>query len=241
MIEESISVENARALLRKDQVNRVERVAKKGGLLSRDDRKRLRIYVNKAAKEKKPAPLKEKKPQGATKEGTKFEGTFAQKQRRRKVYELRLRNYTIREMAAKLETSTRVIQDDLQTIDEALTKAIDPTNATAIINETLMDLEAVRLMAMEALPDTEGNERNGLLNTITKATEVKIALLQDAGTLPKATLNHKLMGPDGGPLPAGVTNITHIHVSTTATETQETKRLRAELPGRYEIVDVSGQ
>jgi hypothetical protein len=188
----NITPEDARALLHRDQVNRLRRVAEKGGLLTEPDRRRLRAVVRRAQTRPK-AEQREKQTTLPT------EREFLQRQRRRKVYVMRLRNHTIRDMADELKVDKNTILRDLKAIDAALQTQIDPAHATMITNERLADLEAVRLIALEALPETEGNERAALLNTITKASEVMIGLLQDSGTLPKAGRRLELTGPDGKP------------------------------------------
>jgi len=114
-------------------------------------------------------------------------------------------------MAIRLGVSPGLIQRDLKAIDAELQKQIVPIDAHKIIN----DLDAVRLMALEAIETAEeGNFRNGYLNTVIGATKAKIELLQDAGTLPKVGRRLELTAKDGEPLPpaAVVQPVVHLTI-----------------------------
>jgi hypothetical protein len=128
-------------------------------------------------------------------------------------------------MATRLKVSPGLIQRDLKAIDAELQKQIEPVEAHKIINEAVADLDAVRLIALEALETAEeGNFRNGYLNTVIAATRAKIELLQDAGTLPKAGRRLELTGRDGGALPPAAIVQPVVHL--TIDETDETKALK---------------
>ena len=144
-----------------------------------------------------------------------FVGTFTQRQRRASIYAMKLQGYTIREMAKELSAGVQTIVNDLRSMEAALNETIDTTQGNAILNETLADLEAGRVIALRGLRNSKGNERIGYLNSATKISEVKIALLQNAGLLPTATRKLQHAGPDGGLLPtvSGVTVVIHTGVS----------------------------
>lgn len=163
-----------------------------------------------------------------------FEGTYRQRLRRGKVFELRLRNYSIREMAAKLECSVGAIVRDLEAIDLALMSKLHPGQANRILNEKLGELESIKAMAFDALGRADGNTRVGLLNTALRSIEISTRLLQDAGVLPKATL--KIGGPDGKPIPM-VTNVKVEIIRATSTSppvlyTSKTINVAAEMRER---------
>jgi transposase len=196
--EEQITPKDAQALLDRDQLNRVSRLTK-GGLLSESERKRLKRIIKRVR-----VPItaaKGKREQTRAIDPKSFEGTFSQKQRRTKVYTMRLLGYSVREMAAELGAGQQTVINDLRAIEKALCETLDATHASAILNETLADLEAGRAIALHGIRESEGNEKIGYLNTATKISEVRISLLQDAGVLPKATQRHAHEGSDGGPIP----------------------------------------
>lgn len=225
--EQKITATDAQAMLDRDDLTRVSKVLGGKVLLSEQYRRKLRKII-KRGQAKKPMPLAQvKKARKGENKPTQFEGTFTQRQRRRKVFELRLRNYNITEISEELNADYKTIVRDLQEIDTALQREIEPIHATEIINETLADYEIVKLIALDSLNDAEGNERAGLLNAITRANEARTALLQDAGKLPKATQTHRHTGPDGGPLPATNVLIAPV-VKVTMQQTDETKKIAAQ-------------
>src|SRR4051812_39946285 len=97
--------------------------------------------------------LKRKKQQLATPTLKALEGHYLTRVRRRKVYVLRLKSYTIREMASELNTGLHQIVGDLKAIDDALNKRIDTSQATRILNERLLEIEALKIMAIEGVKD----------------------------------------------------------------------------------------
>jgi hypothetical protein len=136
----------------------------------------------------------------ATRSLKALEGRYLTRVRRRKVYVLRLKGYTIREMAAELKTGLHQIVEDLRAIDDALEKNIDTSQATRILNETLLEWEALKIMAIEGARNSDGNQQIGYMNTAVKINELQAKLLQDAGVLRKATERHEVTGPDGAPV-----------------------------------------
>ena len=130
-----------------------------------------------------------------------FPGTYRQRQRRRQVFQLRLQNFSIREMAKKLECSVNAIILDLENIEWALQQRIDPNEATQILNEALNELVGIKSIALGALEKATGNVRVGLLNVALRSIEISTSLLQDGGILPRATQRHQHEGADGGPIP----------------------------------------
>ena len=218
-----MTVEEAKALLTRDQLNRVKRVSTKGGTLAIADERRLRTFIKKHEAQK-PLP-KDKISQTLTVKEPKFDGTFEKRRRRKRVYMLRLQNYSIREMCRELDISHPTIVSDLRYIEEALQKDFDPTIANEIVNEAILDLEAVRMMAIEALKhidDDNNNGKNGYLNTIASVTELKIKILQDAGVVPRTPKRTELTGPDGGAIPIGATEPV---INVTFEESAETRRI----------------
>lgn len=157
---------------------------------------------------------KGKKQQSATPTLKAVEGGYLTRVRRRKVYVLRLKGYTIREMAAELKTGLHQIVEDLRAIDGALEKNIDTSQATRILNEILLEWEALKIMAIEGAKDSRGNERIGYLNTAAKINELQAKLLQDAGIICRVAARHELTGKDGAPLPAAAPIAAEIIVST---------------------------
>jgi hypothetical protein len=125
-----------------------------------------------------------------------IEGRYLTRIRRRRVYLLRIQNKTVREMADDLQAGQSTIIEDLRQIDEALKKEIDPEQGTEILNEKLLELEGLKVMAMEGATDSEGNERIGFLNTATKINELQAKLLGDAGIIKKVL---RIGDPDGKP------------------------------------------
>ena len=121
-----------------------------------------------------------------------FEGTWNQRLRRRKVFEMRMLSKTVRQMMTQTGSSSATIIADLKAIDAALRKTIDHTQATAVLNERLSNLEALRDIALRGADTSRGNEQIGYLNTAIKLEEQITKLLQDAGVLRKAM--------DGAPL-----------------------------------------
>jgi hypothetical protein len=142
-----------------------------------------------------------------------FEGTWNQRLRRRNVYQLRMLNKSVREIVAKTGCSSATIIADLKAIDAVLRKTIDRTQADAILNERLGNLEALRDIALKGVDTSHGNQQIGYLNTAVKLEEQIAKLLQDAGVLRKATARHELTAPDGQPLPAAATVPQEIHIT----------------------------
>jgi hypothetical protein len=124
---------------------------------------------------------------------------------------MKLQGFTIREMAKELGAGFHTIVNDLRSMEAALSETLDTARGNAILNETLADLEAGRVIALRGLRKSKGNERIGYLNSATRISEVKIALLQDAGVLPTATRRLQHAGPDGGPLLTASGVIVHVH------------------------------
>ncbi len=121
-----------------------------------------------------------------------FEGTWNQRLRRRKVFEMRMLSKTVRQMMTQTGSSSATIIADLKAIDAALRKTIDHTQATAVLNERLSNLEALRDIALRGADTSRGKEQIGYLNTAIKLEEQITKLLQDAGVLRRAM--------DGAPL-----------------------------------------
>jgi hypothetical protein len=140
-------------------------------------------------------PTKGKKQQVATPTLRSVEGRYLTRMRRRKVYVLRLKGYTIREMAAELKTGLHQIVEDLRAIDEALEKNIDISQATRILNETLLEWEALKIWAVDGARASGGNQQIGYLNTAAKINELQARLLQDAGIIRKVADRAPLGGP----------------------------------------------
>src|SRR6266566_4855341 len=116
-----------------------------------------------------------------------FEGTWNQRLRRRKVFEMRMLSKTVRQMMTQTGSSSATIIADLKAIDAALRKAIDGTQAHTIFNERMSNLETLRDIALRGVDASRGNPQIGYLNTAIKLEEQITKLLQDAGVLRRAT------------------------------------------------------
>jgi len=112
-----------------------------------------------------------------------FEGTWKQLLRRRKVFEMRMMNKTVREIVAETGSSSATVITDLKAIDAALRKKIERTQADAILNERLSNLSALRDIALRGVDRSRGNEQIGFLNTAVKLEQQITKLFQDAGVL----------------------------------------------------------
>ena len=112
-------------------------------------------------------------------------GTLKQRQRRQAVYELRLQGYTIREIVRRSGHSTATVVDDLKCVDEALASELDHTRATAVLNERLAQLDALKSIAIEGFHEAEGCERVGYLKLVLKLIMSQVVILQNAGVIPK--------------------------------------------------------
>jgi hypothetical protein len=115
-----------------------------------------------------------------------IEGKYKQRVRRLKVFQMRMMNCTVREMAAELRAGTNTIIADLKDIDAALAKTIDRGQANAILNEKLSEFEALMGLALKGVKESSGSVQIGYLNTVLKIESLAIRLLQDAGVLPRA-------------------------------------------------------
>jgi hypothetical protein len=151
------------------------------------------------AREKGKSPTDGEQKRIKTVDPKDFEGTWNQRLRRRKVFEMRMMNKTVRQMVAETRSSSATIITDLKVIDAALRKTIDYTQADAVLNERLSNLEALRDIALRGADTSRGNEQIGYLNTAVKLEEQITKLFQDAGVLRKATSRHELTGPNGVP------------------------------------------
>ena len=163
-----------------------------------------------------------------------FVGSYHQRLRRRKIYELRMRNYTVREIQEETGLSQVTILADLRSIEAALQQTIDKGQADAILNERLGNLEAMRDICLEGIDTSLGNERVGYLNTLVKLEEQITKLLQDAGVLKRAPSKHELMGSDGMPLPVATPGDIHITIDVPENEPQE-KIVRLQDKSPHEI------
>jgi hypothetical protein len=175
--------------------------------------KRLRRIV---ARKKGKSPMDRKRKRIKTIDPKDFEGTWNQTLRRRKVFEMRMLNKTVREMGAEIGSSSATIITDLKAIDAALRKTIDRTQADAILNERLSNLEALRDIALRGVETRHGNEQIGYLNTAMKLEEQITKLLQDAGVLKRITGRLELTGQDEPPIPL------HIYLKSNKTITELT-------------------
>lgn len=205
--------DQARALLKTDELNRVTRLVKRGGLLSEAHRKRLKRII--AGDRTTPKTPKAKIQEITSTDPKSFEGTFKQRLRRAKIYRMRMCGRSIDEMATEIDASNKTIVEDLKAIDAALHRTIDRTQADAILNERLSNLESMRLMCLESAEESEGNERIGYFNTATKLEDQIAKLLQDAGVI-KRVHRHELTGADGAPLPAAASIAAEIRVTVAA-------------------------
>jgi hypothetical protein len=131
-----------------------------------------------------------------------LEGRYLTKVRRRHVYMLRMQNKTVREMCEELHAAKCTIIEDLRAIDAALAQDIDSKLCTQILNEKLLELEGLKVMAIQDAVENKGATRALFLNTATKINELQAKLLQDAGIIAKVASKHELTGKDGAPLPA---------------------------------------
>lgn len=188
--------DQARALLKTDELNRVTRLVKRGGLLTEPHRKRLRRII--AQEKKKPTITKVKRHEVASADPKSFEGTFRQRLRRQNVYRMRMFGKTIEQMCDELGLGNNTVINDLKAIDSALQKTIDRGQSDAMLNERLANLESLRECALKGVDESEGNERIGYLNTVTKLEDQISRLLQDAGVI-KRVHKHELTGVDGKP------------------------------------------
>jgi hypothetical protein len=210
--ETNISAEDAEAILKRDELNKLEGLTKRGRLLTEKDRSQLRRVIRRAKRNRNVLPPVKKK-QLETPPLKSLEGRYLTRVRRRQVYMLRMQNKTVREMCEALQAGPATIIEDLKQIDEALKKDIDSALGTEILNEKLLELEGLKVMAIQGAEDSEGNEQIGYLNTAAKINELQAKLLQDAGIIRKVAAKHELTGKDGAPLPAAAPLATEIVIS----------------------------
>lgn len=222
-----ITAEEAQNMLDRDALNQVKAL-QKGRRLTEKEARSLRKVIRRA-KSKNNLPKVARKHIRAPKLNS-LEGQYLTRVRRRKVYVMRMQNMTVREMADELRAGQQTIISDLKQIDEALKRDIDSKQGTEILNEKLLELEGLKIMAIAGAKESEGNEQTGFLNTAAKINELQAKLLQDAGIIRKVAAKHELSGPDGAPLPAATPLAAEIIV-TTRTEEDEKK-----LAGRYKVV-----
>lgn len=188
-------------MLDRDALNRVSRL-NKGGILENNEKKKLRGIIRRAKRNGSLVIAEVERKKGKQLKPLKlesFEGTYNQQRRRRLVYTMRIKGFTIHEMMAELRASSKTIVDDLKQIDDLLKRSLDITKATEILTTTIMDLEALKTIAITELKNAETpNEIAALLNSAAKLQDSQTSLLQDAGMLPKRKL--ELTGADDTPL-----------------------------------------
>lgn len=196
----ALTPEQAKAILKRDDLNTIEK-AGKGKNLSTAERKRLEAVAREEDIQLPRQITTERKPRPG-----RTERYYLTEKRRNRVFDLRLADYSIREIADKLKASTQTIVNDLKALDRELSQTIDLTQAQRHANRLLRVYERiVTRCQLEIEKGISGAELSQMMGNMQKAQDAIMKLKQDVGALPKAITASRMevSGPDSAPLAMG--------------------------------------
>jgi hypothetical protein len=189
--EEKMDAPGLEGLIGKHHENAIKRVMAGGTLSDAELKAYRRILQQKRRAEK----LKQIETPGGLM-GPE-EARHSTRVRRRRVYEMVLKRYTVREMCEELPAALATVVEDMKCIREELAASIDLTQATRILNEKVAEFATLKSMAAATLDEVDADERAPLLSVIARIVGAEIELLQDAGILSKAALKTEIIDKGG--------------------------------------------
>jgi predicted transcriptional regulator len=198
MRKSKLTPEQAQAVLDKHDLNVIEKVSK-GGTLSATERETLQAIASKT-RQNSPTPETDA---GNIK---KIERDYLKELTRRKVYEMRLRGMSLRDMAAELGVSKEKVHKALKEVNGQLLATLKPLEAQKLMNESLKNFDFIIQEATKAIATAQSeNGRAAFMNALDRATQNRAKLIQEMGLVDVAPIRVETSGPGGATAEVAVT------------------------------------